>query len=509
MGFTKNEKSKSVADAYNRIGDSYFITRSYWVAIEFYDKAIELGLMDEDYVLFQRGFSFGLLTRPDKKINILESLLEEHSESAYIDDALFEMAKSYVDLQKPDLAIDKYIRVIEEYPSSSYVKKSLVQLGLLNYNKDNNQEALKYYQRAVAEFPGTPEAKNALTGIKNIYVDMNDVDSYFAYVNGLGEFADISLIEQDSLTYISAEKIYMDGNCEQSILQFNDYLTIFPDGSFVLHANFYLSECQIRICISNQALKSYNYVIDKPKNTFTEQALLAAASINYNNKNYKQALVDYQRLDQIAEVNNSLIEARIGQLRTNFLLNDYKKVIEAADKVLHTEKISQEYKREAHYKKGKALFETKNFELALDEFRVISEEVNSSEGAESKYLICKIYFDDRQLDVAEHEIFDFAAQNTSQEYWLAKSFILLADVYLQKEDIFQAKHTLKSIMDNYNPNAKDEIVSIATEKYNSILEKEKLEMEENASDELELNFEENKEGQYNELFEQVPDTIDF
>ena len=509
IGFTKNEKSKPVADSYNRIGDSYFITRSYWVAIEFYDKAIEVGLMDKDYALFQRGFSLGLLNRPEKKINTLQSLIEEYPESAYIDDALFEMAKSHVDLQKPDLAIDKYIRVIEEYPSSSYVKKSLVQLGLLNYNKDNNQEALKYYQRTVAEFPGTPEAKNALTGIKNIYVDMNDVDSYFTYVNGLGEFADISLNEQDSLTYISAEKLYMEGNCEKSIQQFTDYLIKFPDGSFVLNANFYLADCQNRNGNYGQALKSYDYVINKPKNTFTEQALLAAASINYNKKDYNQALADYERLDQIAEVNSSLIESRIGQLRTNFLLNDYKKVIEAADKVLHTEKISQEYKREAHYKKGKALFETKNFEMALDEFRLISEEVNSSEGAESKYLICRIYFSDRQLEVAEHEIFDFASQNTSQEYWLAKSFILLADVYLQKEDIFQAKHTLKSIIDNYNPNAKDEIISVATEKYNRILEKEKLEMEENAGEELELNFEENKEGQYNELFEQVPDTIDF
>lgn len=67
IGFTKNEKSKTVADAYNRIGDSYFITRTYWVAIEFYDKAIEVGLLDKDYALFQRGFALGLVIRPEKK----------------------------------------------------------------------------------------------------------------------------------------------------------------------------------------------------------------------------------------------------------------------------------------------------------------------------------------------------------------------------------------------------------------------------------------------------------
>lgn len=507
IGFTKDEKSKTVADANNRIGDSYFISRSYWLAIEYYDKAIDLGLIDKDYALFQRGFSLGLLTRPEKKIATLQQLLNEFPESAYTDDALFEIAKSNVDLKNPDQAIKKYIQIIENYPSSSYVKKSLVQLGLLNYNMDKNQDALKYYQRVVVEFPGTMEAKNALTGIKNIYVDMNDVDAYFAYVNGLGEFADISLNEQDSLTYITAENLYMEGDCERSILQFNDYLTRFSEGSFVLNAHFYLADCQNRNGNFDEALKAYNFVIDKPKNNFTEQALIAAAAINFKNKNYDQALANYQKLDQIAEVNNHLIESRMGQLRCNYLLENDPQVIENADKVLHTEKISAEYKREAHYKKGKALYSTKNNELALDEFRILSAEVNSKEGAESKYIICEIYFNDKQYDVAEHEIFDFASQNTSQEYWLAKSFIILADVYLQKNDLFQAKHTLKSIIDNYNPNAKDEIKNKAIEKYNSILEREKLEQKQKGPDEIELNFEENKEGQYNELFETKTDSI--
>ncbi|MCK5171223.1 MAG: tetratricopeptide repeat protein, partial [Bacteroidales bacterium] len=149
IGFTENEKSKTVTDTYNRIGDSYFISRSYWLAIEFYDKAIEVGLLDKDYALFQRGFSLGLLTRPEKKLNTLQRLLDEHPESVYVDDALFEMAKSHLDLQNSDKALEKYLQIIEEYLSSSYVKKSLVQLGLLNYNIDNNQEALKYYQRVV------------------------------------------------------------------------------------------------------------------------------------------------------------------------------------------------------------------------------------------------------------------------------------------------------------------------------------------------------------------------
>lgn len=509
IGFTKGEKTKTLADTYNRIADSYFINRTYWVAVENYDKAIEIGLMDKDYALFQRGFSLGLLIRPEKKISTLDRLLTEHPESGYADDAIFEIAKAYIEVQNTDRAYENYLKIINDYPSSSYVKKSLVQLGLLTYNRDENQEALKYYQRVVAEFPGTVEAKNSLTGIKNIYVDMNDVDSYFAYVNGLGEFADISLSEQDSLSYISAEKLYMAGNCDKSIVQFNDYLTRFPDGSFILNANFYLADCYYRNNNVESALKSYNFVIEKTKNTFTEQALLGAAQINFDLKNYSEALEDYKELEQVSELNSNLIESRVGQMRCNFLLNNFKETIEAADKVLHTEKLTQELIRESRFKKGTALYANKNSELALDEFRILSEEVNSSEGAESKYRICEIYFNNNQLDVAEHEIFDFASQNTSQEYWLAKAFILLADIYLKNNDQFQAKHTLKSIVDNYNPNADDEIVKLATEKYNAIVDEEKLKLKEAGTDTLEINFDENKDGKYDELFEQKTDTINF
>jgi TolA-binding protein len=508
IGFTGDKKSKTIADTYNRIGDSYFISRTYWMAIEFYDKAIEVGLMDKDYALFQRGFALGLLTRPEKKIATLNQLLNEHPESAYIDDALFEMARSHMDLQETDKALEKYEYLIDSFPSSSYVKKSLVNLGLINYNNDNNTEALKYYQRVVAEFPGTPEAKNALTGIKNIYVDMNDIDSYFAYVNGLGEFADISLNEQDSLTYTSAEKVYMEGDCEKSILQFNDYLNRFPEGSFVLNSHFYLADCQNRKGNFESALKSYNFVIDKPKNTFSEQALLAAASINYNAENYMEALSDYKKLEEVAELNNHIILSRVGQMRCHYFLKSYQVAIELATKVRFTEKISDELKREAYYIKGKSLLKTRKYQEALDQFRSISEEVNSKEGAEAKYLVCELTYKNGKLKEAEHEIFDFASQNTSQEYWLAKSFILLASIYQNQGDNFQAKHTLKSIVENYNPDAKDDIVKTATLRYNAIIREEK-EMGLGEPDEIELNFEGNEEGQYKELFEEKTDTISF
>ncbi|MFO7940060.1 MAG: tetratricopeptide repeat protein [Bacteroidales bacterium] len=487
IGFGKNEVDKKVlADAYNRTGDCYFVRRTYWQAVEYYDEAVALNTTDADYAMFQRGFALGLLKRPEKKKASMEQLLAEFPDSKYYDDALFEIGKTLMENQQEKQAKDYYERLVTEFPSSSYVKKSLVQLGLIYYNSSENQQALDYYKQVVAEYPGTNEAKNALTGIKNIYVDMNDVDSYFAYVNGLGDFADVSVAEQDSLTYIAAEKLYMKGDCEQSSQDLRKYIQRFGDGNFILSAHYYLADCLERQENKEEALTYYQFVIEKPKNTFTEQALLAAANILFEQESYAKADEYFQQLEETAELNSLLVDARVGQMRCQYLLENYNQVQTSATKVLHTEKISEGLKREAHYKRGMAFYYQKNYERALDEYRMIAEDVNSKEGAEAKYRIAQIYFFDEQYEMAENEVFDFTTQNTSQEYWLGKSFILLGDVYLAQKDDFQAKHTYKSVIDNYG-NPEDDIISIAKKKYNAIVEREKYQLQE-APDTLELNM---------------------
>ena len=56
------------------------------------------------------------------------------------------------------------------------------------------------------------------------------------------------------------------------------------------------------------------------------------------------------------------------------------------------------------------------------------------------------------------------------DYWLAKSFILWADIFHARGNNLQAKQTLQSIIDNYDG---DDLVQVALQKRNAILEEEK------------------------------------
>lgn len=465
----KEARTNQVADSYNRIGDSYFMNSTYWTAAENYDKAISIGKADVDYAMFQKGFTLGLVGRPERKIETLNQLLKSYPASAYTDDAIYETGRSYVVMEKPDNAVSTYNRLIKEYPKSSYVPKALLQLGLISYNRDKDNDAISYYKKVINDYPGTNDARDALAGLKNVYTGMNDAQGYFAYTETLGSFANVRESEQDSMLYRAAENLYMSGNCDKATQNFNSYLERFPEGSFVTNSRFYLADCSRMQNNTENALKGYEYVLEQPHNMFTEQALVNAAQLYYQAENYKPALETYKRLIEEGEINSNITDAKVGAMRCNFKLNDYVATIYAAADLLKTEKVPAELQREIRYMLGKSHYETGNKIAALDEYKALAKDVKSIEGAEAKYRVAEILYEQDKKEAAEKEILDFINKNTPHQYWLGKSFILLSDIYVDRKDDFQAFQTLKSIVDYYEiPD--DGILALAKEKQGDILE---------------------------------------
>jgi hypothetical protein len=64
----------------------------------------------------------------------------------------------------------------------------------------------------------------------------------------------------------------------------------------------------------------------------------------------------------------------------------------------------------------------------------------------------------------------FTGMQTTHQYWLAKSLILLADINVDNNDIFQAKQYLLALQNNYRQS--DDIKQIITSKLEKIYELE-------------------------------------
>jgi TolA-binding protein len=320
---------------------------------------------------------------------------------------------------------------------------------LLYFNANRNNEAIASYKKVIEDYPGTPEAENAMIGLKNVYVDNKDVEGYYSYVQGKGVLTSSDLIEQDSLMYMTAERIYMSGDYARAVQSLASYIEKNRDGRFLLNAYFYKGDCHYRSKEDEKALECFEYVISHPRSRFTEPSLLGASRIKFRLKDYAAAANYYRQLEEVAEVKSNQLEARMGLLKCYTLLEDNSKVIELADRVLLSEKLSQEQEREARFAKAKALQANDRQMLALDEYRKVAVEVKSAEGAESKYRVAEILYQRKENAEAEKVIADFADKTTSHEYWMAKSFLLWADIFKEKGDDFQAIQTLQSLIDYY------------------------------------------------------------
>src|SRR5690606_19864596 len=92
-------------------------------------------------------------------------------------------------------------------------------------------------------------------------------------------------------------------------------------------------------------------------------------------------------------------------------------------------------------------------------------------GAEAKYMLGKIQYDQKAFETAQETAFDLIKNMPSHDYWVAKSFILLADTYVALKDEFQAKSTLESILENYE-GKDDDIIPSAEERLEKLNNKE-------------------------------------
>jgi len=507
-----------VGDAYLRIADGYFMRKDYDIALEYYEKTITLmpdsmvnlgySIVDHDYALFQKALSYGVLDKRERQVAVLTTFLDEHPKSAYTDDAKFNMAKAYSDLSKPDSAIYWYQAVIDDHPNSSeYLKRSMLNMGMAYRNQGENEVALITLKRVVKDYPATGQAYQALTGLKNTYTDLGQIDTYLEFLSGL-TWASTTQAELDSTYYEAVEELYMRGDCHRAINDFGNYLDKFPEGIFTLNANYYRSDCLSRRKNAESetlALAGYDYVISQKQNAFTEKSLLRSAKINYDNTNYLRSIELYVELEKIAEYKSNIVLARIGRMRAYFLLKDHLLATEAAKLVLETEKMASEVLAEAHYIIAKSAFETDDYNLALKEFTITESLTRSEIGAASLYYVAYVQYLRSEHDSSEKSIFKLASRTPSYDYWVAKAFILLADNYVQMDNVFQAKATLQSIIDN---SENEELVGIAKEKLEKIVEKEALSQKrEMESMDLEIQFEE-YDIKYDELFEEDSDEDD-
>ena len=458
VNLESNQQTPAYADAYNRIGDCLFHNRQFAMAEENYTRAAQLQPSAGDYSVYQKGFLLGLQKDYKGKISVMDRLIREFPESQYVVDALFEKGRSYVLLDNNQAAAASFEQLMRDFPQSSLARKAGVQLGLIYFNDNQPEKAADAYKSVISNYPGSEEAKVALQDLKSVYIELNDINSFAAYANSLGGNVRFEVSEQDSLTYLAAEKLFMRGDNEGARRSLTNYLQTFPQGAFSSNANFYLASIAFAKKDLEEAKRLFSLVLESGDTKFREESWARKAEIEYLDKDYAAAMESFKHLQAVAENPENKEAAKLGLMRCAELIGQPQEALLAANDLLKEPKLSPEIMSEARYVRAKAYISLKQENKALADLKEISKDTRTIHGAEAKYLLAQLYYDNKDDKNAETVLMNFIENGTPHQYWLARGFILLADIYIRQGDDFQARQYLTSLQNNYKGD--DEIAAM-------------------------------------------------
>ncbi len=434
-------------DAYLRLGDSYFVTSQYWPAMENYNAAIELG-GNNDYAEFQKAISYGFVDRSEKKIEELIAFAKKYPKSVYRDDALYELGNTYVAQNKNSEAISAYDQMIRDIPNSSFVSKALLKKALIYENTGKSNEALTIFKRVAKDFPSTPEALQAVASAKIIYIDQGNVDEYARWVKTL-DYVKVGDTELDDAAYLAAEQPYLENKQSQAQGRFEDYLKQFPNGQHALNAHFYLGQIYFANGKNDQAIPHFEYVVNRERSEFTEQALARVSELYLGKKDYQNALKYLTRLEAEADFPQNIIFAQTNSMKASYELKQYSEAVSYAEKVLQNSKIDNSIKSDAQVIIARSAMKTNNEAKAKTAYAEVQKIATGQLAAESLYY--DAYFKNKE---GNYEASNASVQKLAKDYsgyklYGAKGLVLMAKNFYALKDAYQATYILESVTKNF------------------------------------------------------------
>jgi len=435
-------------DSYLRLGDCRFVTSKYSAANEAYGKAIAAKGVDADYAQFQKALSYGFMSNNAKKIDELNNFVKMYNKSSYRDDALYELGNTYVAEKKNDQALKAYDQLISEFKNGSFTSKAILKQGLIYYNSDRDEQALTKFKKVAAEFPKTPEALEAVSTARLIYVDSGKVDEYATWVRTL-DFVAVTDADLDNDTYDAAFKQYSQNNAKNAITGFAGYVSKFPNGMHALEANFYLAQLYYTEGSETKSIANYQFVIDQPRNEFTEQALNRLAQIYLKAKDCDKAIPVLVRLESEADFPQNKNFAQANLMKCYYDKKDYDNSVVSAEKVLENPKADAGVKADAQIIVARAAIQTGNEDKAKTAYAKLATTSKGELAAEALYYDAYFKTKEGKFDASNTAVQKLAKSYSAYKYYGAKGLVLMAKNFYGLKDSYQATYILDNVINNF------------------------------------------------------------
>ena len=439
--YLKNPKPEFKNDAELRLADTFYANNELNEAIAIYDKTENAN----DYTLFQKGMALGFKGDTEAKITMLKKLISQYKNSEYVDDAQYEIGVAYAAHDDYANSNEYFTQVIKSSPDKDLVANAQIYRAQNYIDLNQHDKALSELRSLGNQYRNTAFAAKIVQASRPIFMKNGDVAGYQSFAQSFGVRIDASEIDEINLN--SARNYFAQKNYKAAIPLYEKYLTQNPTGDGLYQAQYQLGESYYQTQNPTKALLVLQEVANV-QNDYQEDAQTRIAQIYLSQNNTNEAK---KYLEPLSASENVTLRnfANLELMKIFAEEKDFRKAENFADLVLKNSKNSVTVIEQAKVIKARSLMNNGKDNDAKAAYAALEKSYNTEVAAESLYAKAFYQNKAKAFKNSNETIFKLANNYASEEYWGAKSLLLMARNYIGLKDNYQASYTVDQIINNY------------------------------------------------------------
>lgn len=447
------------ADILNRLGDISFSQGDFAKAEDYYARAFEQSPSTADYALLAGARMKGLQRDYAGKLDALELFSRSFSSSVLMPEALLETTQAQISLGRNADAVATYRRLIADYPLTAQGRRGYLQLAMTLLDMGRTDEAIDAYRSVISLYPTSAEAAQASSLLKNLYSEAGNAGEYLAFIDSVDNAPKIDPKEAEELQFKSAQNLYHSKGDTSALEKFaneNPSSAHAPEALCIVLDNAVAQKDTAAVeSLSQRILDRY------PDSTGAEHALLAQAKAASAAGKLPEALDLFKRLADKASDAETATEARLGLMRTARDMGDHELAGSTADAILSSSAGSATMS-EARFTKASSLAAAGDTDRALAIWLEMAATPADLYGARSAFEAADAMHDAGNDTKALATAQKFVNSGSPHRYWVARTFILISDIYASQGKDFEAREYLEALKENYPGEEADIFMMIET-----------------------------------------------
>lgn len=439
-------KVQNGEDALLRLGDCQYVQKKFDQAVATFLQAIEERNIGADYAHFQLAAVYNYQNKNEAAQEKLVQLIQIFPNSLYLEDALYQRGQLYLEVLRYPEAAKAFTELIMSKPNSPFLPFALEGRAVSNFSQQRFAETVADYKLILDNHPTAENVETALKGLQEALALQENSEEFGEYLQAYKK-ANPGAGTIQSLEYESAKNLYLNKKFPQAAKALETYLRGYPDAGQKSEALYFAADSYLQIEEESKAIILFKLLEQQPPSPYRVKALQQLGKIELERENYVESLRYFVPIAQ--QTRSPLDETEViqGIMVANFGLGNYGEAIGSADQLIALGDVIPGMVSKARLVKGKSQQAQGQNLVAEDSYGFLIQEYATEEAAEALYLLARLYQEKEDFSGSNELIFDYAEGFSSYGYWYGSLFLLLADNYIQLGEVFQAKATLQSILD--------------------------------------------------------------